>query len=253
MSKIVDDIFTAKLIAGLGRAAALPKGADIELFGSMTKQSVWFYLLEVTVENQNTINQEVRALRVAAQDCDHDRVAERLSSLSIETETLLKSRCHRRRRIFPKCDDLLEPKRAKSAFALLASLTLMEGAVLRTRNRPNRKLSKSRIDVLFAPPPSRNFDKRSAERAFVRRMRAAWRWSTACNDSAKEEAMPDNKPARSASRTKPGPFVRLIDGALKAIGTAYPAAKYVDVVETINRVHQQDRNAAHCPRVTINP
>ena len=233
LSKIVDDIFTTAFIVELGEFAALPKYADMKLFGSMTKTAASFYLLEVSAENENTVNREVGALRDAALDCDRGRVEEQLNSLSVETERLFKNRCDVRRVAFPTNDDLSNAERAKATFALIVSLTLMKGGVIKLRDPPPGAQSQTRVDVLFAPTPSRNFDKRSAERAFVRRMRAAWRWSVACDDSAKEKAISDSKPARSASRTKPGPFVHLIKSAFEAIGTVYPTAKFVDAVRQL--------------------
>jgi hypothetical protein len=84
---------------------------------------------------------------------------------------------------------------------------------------------------LYAPVSPRNFAKREAERIAVVQLRVAWRWAAARGDAAAERAMPSNIPATSASRERPGPFVKLVRDFFKALRVNLNAVHLINSID----------------------
>jgi hypothetical protein len=243
METIIAALFPEKVVNRLAFTGKLPKNADRTVFVWWIKKATFWYLQELSAPNANTRHSEIKALRKSAKIQDFERLDTLLRSLSEESRLSLQGRCDARRETFPTHGDFSDADSARRACDLIVSITVLGGRVITGRKRPNGRHSKTWSEDLFAPKPERNFAKRSAERNFVRRMRAAWRWAAAGGDELRERALPESVPARTATHTNKGPFVRLLEETLKAIASVNRLALFVDVVETINGVNREDKSA----------
>jgi hypothetical protein len=235
MAADVDQLFSDELIARLARDSKLPPDADLKFFGDSVRVAAEMYLQEAGAASSAKVRADVVAVRRAVKPInlrDKDRrpdpIIVSLDKASPETLRILRRRAELRGVKFPTADDILDPNRIEVAARTLDVITRMGGIVKPGRTRSEGKRSKEYDVELYAPISPRNFDKREAERAAVKRLRAAWRWAAARGDSDAERDMPANTPATSASRQNPGPFVALARRFFEALGVR------ADVVNLIN-------------------
>jgi hypothetical protein len=129
---------------------------------------------------------------------------------------------------------LTDPARQRRASEKLASLCRVGGKLKEGRKRPGDRRSKILAPDLYAPPASRHFEKRAAERTFLMWLRTAWL-----------EATGERQRARTAARTPDilGPFAKFVCECLKLVG-----AEDVDGVALINEVKERNFNEA-CMRM----
>jgi hypothetical protein len=231
----VDLLFSAKLIAKLARDGKLPPDADLAWFGYSVRFAAEMYLQEAGAASGAKVRVDVLAIQRTVKPINRqdkarcpDPIITALDKASPETLRMLNRRAEVRGVVFPTTEDILDPNRIESAAQVLDAITRVGGCVRQGRKRPSGRQSKQYDVELYAPISPKNFAKREAERAAIKRLRAAWRWAAAGGDFDTEKRMPANTPAMSASRQNSGPFVGLASGFFAALGVK------VDVVNLIN-------------------
>jgi hypothetical protein len=231
----VDQLFSDELIARLAKESKLPPDADLKFFGDSIRVAAEMYLQEAGAASSAKVRADVVAIRRAIKPInlrDEDRrpdpIIASLDKASPETLYILRRRAELRGVNFPTADDILDPNRIEVAVRTLDVITRIGGIVKPSPMRSDGKRSKEYDVGLYAPISPRNFAKREAERAAIKRLRAAWRWAAARGDLDAERDMPAKTPATSASRQNPGPFVALAGRFFEALGAR------VDVVNLIN-------------------
>jgi hypothetical protein len=233
-----NEIFSDAAIKKLAEDSKLPPGADLFLFGNFVRGAATLYLEEAGWASSAKIRADVEAIRRTTKPIDErkktrqpHRIIAALRQASPETLCMLRRRAENRGQMFPSEDDINDTARIDNAVRTLDALTRIGGSVKPGRKRPGDKQSKQYDVELYAPVSPRNFAKRDAERAAIKRLRAAWRWAAAQGDQAQEAAMLTNIPSTSASYENPGPFVRLASGFFDAL-----RVKEVNVVHLINSI-----------------
>lgn len=219
-----DHIFSEAAIKKLADDSNLPPDADISLFGRFVRDAGEFYRQEAGWASNAKIRDDIEAIRRTVRPINERKKTRRanliitaLDQASPETLHMLRRRAEHRGDAFPTTGDINDPARINNAARILDALTRAGGSLKHGRMRPSGKQSKEHDVKLYAPVSPRNFAKREAERAAIKRLRAGWRWAAARGDSDTERAMPTNIPAISASRENPGPFVRLVSGFFVAL------------------------------------
>ena len=230
-------LFSDAAIRKLAEDANLPPSADLSLFGEFVRTAAQFYLEEAGWASAAEIRADIAAIRRTVKPIDERNKARKpkqiisvLEKASSATLRMLKTRAEVRGETFPTVDDILDRTRIKQAARILDMLTRAGGYVKQGRKRPSGKRSKEYIVELYAPVSPKNFAKREAERAAIKRLRTAWRWAAAQGNPEVERAIPCNKPSKGASRENPGPFVRLTRGFFSALMVN------VDAVHLINSI-----------------
>jgi hypothetical protein len=132
---------------------------------------------------------------------------------------------------------LTDPARQRRASEKLAALCRIGAKLKEGRKRPGdppERIRETFAPDLHAPPASRHFEKRAAERTFLMWLRIAWL-----------EATGERQRARTAARTVDilGPFAKFVCECLKLVG-----AEDVDGVALINEAKKQDFHEA-CMRM----
>jgi hypothetical protein len=232
-----DDKFSDAAIKELAEVSKLPSDADLVLFGRFVRDAGALYLEETGGASSAKIRADVEAIRRSVKPIDARKKVRRphliimaLEKASPETLHMLRRRAELRGQAFPSADEIMNPALSDDSARILDALTRAGGSVKQGRVRPGGKQSKKYHVELYAPVSPRNFAKREAERAAIRRLRAAWRWALARGDPDTERAIPTNIPATSASKENPGPFVRLAREFFAAMGIN------ADVVHLINSI-----------------
>ena len=175
------------------------------------------------------IRRTVRPINDQKKDRKPRLIIKALRESSPETCRMLRRRAENRGDPFPSDDDIADSATIGAAARTLDALTRIGGSVNPGAKRPSGKRSKHYEVKLYAPRVPRNFAKREAEHAAVKRLRVAWRWAVAQGDLVQEAALAVNIPSTSASYENPGPFVRLVSRFFDAL-----AVKGVNVVHLIN-------------------
>jgi hypothetical protein len=240
-------VFNDPCVQRLGLLAKLPRGADMQAFAAGVRDAAFLYAGAARQPNSNQVRAEIRALYRSAARRDFGSLAELLENLS-DPARLLLSRRHRpaavhsvpavagqpdrprRSAIRPRVErglpapaDLRDPMHREHACVAVERLCLLGGRYADGRRRPSGRRSRPNWQPeLYAPPPSRHFAKRAAEREFVTLLRFAWLEATG------------KQPARTARHDSPGPFARLVDECLRLVG-----APYADAIELINDLHRR--------------
>jgi hypothetical protein len=225
-----DEIFSDAVIKRLAEASKLPPKADRSLFGELLRGAAELYREEAGWASAAKIRADVKAIRRTVRpinDQKKDRkphlIIKALRESSPETRRMLRRRAENRGDPFPSDDEIADSARNGAAVRTLDALTRIGGSV------PSGKRSKHYEVKLYAPESPRNFAKREAEHAAVKRLRVAWRWAVAQGDLVQEAALAVNIPSTSASYENPGPFVRLVSRFFDAL-----AVKGMNVVHLIN-------------------
>jgi hypothetical protein len=231
-------LFSDEAIKKLAEDSKLPPDADLVLFGTFVRDAAAFYLEEVGWASGAKIRADIQAIRRTVKPINEQKkgrqphlIIKALREASPETIQLLRRRAAIRGEMFPSDDDITDVARIGGAVRVLDALTRAGGSIKQGRKRPSGRQSKKYEVELYAPVSRRNFAKRDAERAAIKRLRKAWRWAAALGDAAREAAMPGNVPSTSASLENAGPFVRLARGFFEEL-----RVRVVDVVHVINSI-----------------
>ena len=233
-----DETFSDAAIKKLAENSKLPPDADLFLFGDFVRGAAALYREEAGWASRAKIRGDVKAIRRTVKPINErkktrqpDLIIKALREAAPETLHMLRRRADNRGDVFPSYDDITNAARIDNAVRTLDALTRTGGSVNLGRKRPSGKRSQQYDVELYAPVSPRTFAKREAERAAIKRLRAAWRWAAARGDRVQEAAMLTNIPSTSASHENPGPFVRLASGFFDALGV-----KGVNVVHLINSI-----------------
>jgi hypothetical protein len=233
-----DDIFSDAATKKLAEDSKLPPDADLFLFGDFVRAAAALYREENGWVSSAKIRGDVKAIRRAVKPINAGKktrkphlIIKALHEASPETLHMLRRRADNRGEVFPSDDNITDAAQIDAAVRTLDALTRTGGSVNPGRKRPSGKQSRQYDVELYAPVSPRTFAKREAERAAIKRLRAAWRWAVARGDQVQEADMPTNIPSTSASYENPGPFVRLASGFFDGLGI-----KGVNVVHLINSI-----------------
>jgi hypothetical protein len=217
-------IFCDAAIENLAKLSNLPADADLAIFADFLWTAAFFYFQNAGNQSANALHREMAALHRAAERREYQLVATLLQKASPSARALMEERSQHRNIEPPVPVDLRNDDSRDEACDNVAALIRLGGGWMKGRNRPSGRPSRTWKTVLYAPEPSRNFAKRDAERVFIKQLQVAWKTAAG------------KKPAATACRGKPGPFVRLTEECLNLIG-----ATHVDAIELINDIARQDK------------
>jgi hypothetical protein len=223
-----------KEISRLTKRPGFDPGDYKSRFGKGIRDAVRIYLRDAAMPNENDIHREIASLQQAAHFGRYEESFKLVKNLSAQARSLLLNR-----RKLPDTALLLDPSpltdpaRQRLASEKLAALCRVGAKLKEGRKRPGDRRSEPRWFIvlgitaerqafapdLYAPPASRHFEKRAAERTFLRWLRIAWL-----------EATGERQRAHTAARTDIlGPFAKFVCECLKLVG-----AEDVDGVALIN-------------------
>ena len=227
-------VFNDDCISYLAELSKLPKVADKSRFGRAIHDSVQIYLRDAAMLNENDIHREIARLHQAARFRRHEKSFELITNLSPQTRAILNRRNLPGVVLLIDSSPLLDPARQRQACEQLATLCRMGAKPKEGRKRPGGKRSKTLAPDLYAPPASRHFEKRAAERTFLMWLRIAWL-----------DATGEKQRARTAARTLDilGPFAKFVCECLNLVG-----AKHVDGIALINEAKERTFDEA-CRRM----
>jgi len=227
-----DQIFSPAIVKAIAKRSKLPAEADLAIFAECIRIAAVFYFQSVRLRSVKKRHDELATLYSAAEKRKYEEVAALLKDLSPIGRAQIEQRAHRRKIDLPALCDLQNIERRDSACESVAKLVRLGGHWKIGRMRPSGKRSHTWQPVLLAPASPRNPPKRDSERAFIEGLQITWRVAT------KKEA------ARTASRERPGPFVRLAQECLRLIGARHADA--VNLINDIERRAAKNVRKAHC-------
>lgn len=219
----VDDVFCSAAIKDLAKVAKIPSSADLGKFGQSIRDAVRQYLVDSTairpIELRDSIAALAKVLRKAF-DGEPDSLlsaANALVSLQPSTRRFLEERAEPSRTV-PTVSDLLDPEKGRAALSLLYGLCHQGARWKPGRKRPGGKRSATTLQSYVASPKvQRGRPLNDAEF-----MLCTWLAVTYFKVTGE-------RPPRFANHRAPGPFVRLLGGALRLA-----RAPGVDPVELVN-------------------
>lgn len=220
----VPHVFNGACIKRLADIGKLANNADIAILDAGLRHAANTYALEARLPNVNDVHREIGALHKAAlaRRPTHETVARLLQNLSPAARDEIVAAGGEL--ILPSPDDLREPSRRKDACSTIERLCSFGGSVAAGRMRTTGRRSRTWKPVLSAPPATRHFDRRAAERNFVTNLRLTILEATG------------RSPARTADPRNPGPFARMTTECFRLLG-----APHVNAVELINELDRRGR------------
>jgi hypothetical protein len=232
----VASVFNDDCISRRAKRWGLPANADNVRLAQGIRDAVQIYLRDAAMPNENDIHREIAKLHQAAHFRRYPRSFEIITHLSVQARAILNRRNLPGVVLLNDPSALLDPKRQRRATEQLAALCRKEVPFepKEGRKRPGGRRSKTFAPDLYAPPASRHFEKRAAERTFERLLRIAWL-----------DATGERQRARTAARNLDilGPFPRLVCDCLELVG-----AINVDGIALINEAHERTFDEA-CKRM----
>jgi hypothetical protein len=191
--------------------------------------------------NENDVHSEIARLHQAAHFRRYEESFKLVKNLSAQALSLLNRRNLPDTALLLDPSPLTDPARQRRASEKLAALCRTGAKLKKGRKRPGDPPERENEDPretfapdLYAPPASRHFEKRAAERTFLMWLHIAWL-----------EATGERQRAHTAARTPDilGPFAKFVCECLKLVG-----AEDVDGVALINEVKERNFNEA-CMRM----
>jgi hypothetical protein len=215
----VASVFNDDYISRRTKRWGLPANADEARLAQGIRDAVQIYLRDVATPNENDIHREIARLHQAAHFRRYEASFELVTNLSPQARALLNRRNLSGVALLKDSSPLIDPAHQRRATEQLAALCRMGAKLKEGRKRPGGKRSKTFAPDLYAPPASRHFEKRAADRSFLMWLRMAWL-----------EATGERQRAYTAQGDgHEGPFARLLCDCLELVG-----AKHVDGIALIN-------------------
>jgi hypothetical protein len=230
----VSAVFDDARIEALARVCKLPWAADMEVFTREVRRAASIYAADARAPNANEVHREIAALHKAASLRRYERVADLLTSLSPAARDILTAANAGAGAgiTFPGPDELRDAATREDARDAVERLCAFGGGAVASRKRPNGRRSRTWKPVLCAPPASRHFDKRKAERDLVTNLRLAVLEATGRPAARTARVVRKGEGATMIS----GPFARMVADCLRLVGAAH-----VDAVGLINEVERRRR------------
>jgi hypothetical protein len=228
-------------ISRLTERSGLDPGDYKSRFGKGIRDAVQIYLRDAAMPNENDVHSEIARLHQAAHFRRYEESFKLVKNLSAQALSLLNRRNLPDTALLLDPSPLTDPARQRRASEKLAALCRTGAKLKKGRKRPGDPPERENEDPretfapdLYAPPASRHFEKRAAERTFLMWLHIAWL-----------EATGERQRAHTAARTPDilGPFAKFVCECLKLVG-----AEDVDGVALINEVKERNFNEA-CMRM----
>ena len=211
---------------------------DFSAFDASIRIDFEVFQRDRTAKNANQQHDEIDRLYKAAIRGNIPAVATALEKLSPESRASLSERGKLIGLPLPSAGELMGAIDPKTICTVVVKLCRVGGEMIKGRKRPSGKKSIEWAVELHAPKMQRGFAKRAAETGFIINLQLTWLEATG------------QSPAVTANHEVPGPFVRFVKDCLALAGV-----KYVDVVETLNRVthDRKDRKEIESKRMLKTP
>jgi len=215
----VPAVFDDPCIRELANIAKLPADADIGIFGWWIREAACMFACDAYVPTVNELHDEIAALHEVTARKRYGQAGDLLDRLSTEARVMLSTFQGE----LPTSSDLRDEALRDRACEAVEGLCRIGGTLAAGRRRPSGRRSRSALRPhVYAPDARKNFPKREAERIFVARLSAGWRYVVG-------RAPP--RSVRQRAEREIGCFARFVRRCLDLVG-----AKYADAAELINAV-----------------